>query len=114
MSGIPDMLAEDMLKEIDRQRAEISRLKEESENKDDLRLWSEEAILEFLERRAKECDRRDLCSCTPTELSYCATRKAVAELKTKLLEHVRLKGELEKVKAEFSAYREMVEEEIEP
>lgn len=50
----------------------------------DLRLWSIDAIVSFLEDRAKLCEKRDQCSLAPTEISYCATSEAVEALKAKL------------------------------
>lgn len=75
---------EDYAKLLSGRLQELEELREENINLRDPRMWSVVEILERLDALAKRCDEEDWCSMAPTELSYCATKKAVIELRARL------------------------------
>ena len=91
-------------KHISELEAENARLKEQVFDLQDkqvnaIQLWSEKSILEQLEKNAAECERRDLCSRSSCELSYCGTRKSVEALKEKLEAITELEAEVARLKS---------------
>ena len=108
--------------EIESLRAEVARLTAERDDArhaalnfgDDLRLWSIDEIVSYLEQRAEACFNRDQCSTAPTELSYCATQKAVAELKAALAEHDALLARVEAAELDAARYRWLTSDHNDP
>lgn len=122
LNDVSVRMAEAFLKEIERLRAEVERLTAERDDArhaalnfgDDLRLWSIDEIVSYLEQRAEACSNRDQCSTAPTELSYCATQKAVAELKAALAERVALLARVEAAERDAARYRWLTSDHNDP